>query len=60
LPGDAARDWKATLPLPKASLIGFTLVLRIIHPLENGKPLRFANTEQNLHALCWFRLGVLL
>jgi hypothetical protein len=59
LPGDAARDWKATLPLPQASLTGLTLGLRVIHPLPNGKPLHFANADQNRHAPGWLSLGAL-
>jgi hypothetical protein len=59
LPGNAARDWKATLPLPEASITGLTLALRVIHPLANGKPLRFANAEQDRHAPGWLSLGVL-
>jgi hypothetical protein len=59
LPGDAARDWKATLPLPEARVTGHTLALRVIHPLANGKPLRFANAEQDRHAPGWLSLGVL-
>jgi hypothetical protein len=59
VPGNAARDWKATLPLPEASITGLTLALRVIHPLANGKPLRFANAEQDRHARGWLSLGVL-
>mgnify|MGYP000585505689 CR=1 FL=1 len=59
LPGDAARDWKATLPLREASVTGLNLALRVIHPLANGKPLCFANAEQDRHAPGWLSLGVL-
>ena len=59
LPGDATRDWKATIPLPQADAAGHTLALRVIHPLANGKPLRFANAEQDRHAPGWISLGVL-
>jgi hypothetical protein len=59
LPGDAARDWKATLPLHEARVTGHTLALRVIHPLANGKPLRFANAGQDRHAPGWLSLGVL-
>jgi hypothetical protein len=59
LPGDAARDWKASLPIPEARVTGLTLALRVIHPLAHGKPLRFANVEQDRHAPGWLSLGVL-
>jgi hypothetical protein len=59
LPGDATRDWKAMLPLPEASVAVLTLALRVIHPLANGKPLRFANADQDRHAPGWLSLGVL-
>lgn len=59
LPGDAARGWKASLNLPQTSLADLTLALRVIHPLANGKPLRFANAEQDRHAPGWLSLGTL-
>ncbi len=59
LPGDADRNWKASLPLPEASVTGLTLALRVIHPLANGKPLRFANAEQDRQAPGWLSLGPL-
>lgn len=57
LPGDDAREWKASLNVPKKPLAGLTLGLRVIHPLPNGKPLRFANAEQDRHAPGWLSLG---
>jgi hypothetical protein len=59
LPGDAAREWQAALNLPPESLAGRTLALRVIHPLPHGKPLRFANAEQDRHAPGWLSLGTL-
>jgi hypothetical protein len=59
LPGDADRNWKASLPLPEASVTGLTLARRVIHPLANGKPLRFASAEQERHAPGWLSLDVL-
>lgn len=56
LPGDDAREWKASLKLPQVALSGLTLALRVLHPLANGKPLRFANAEQNQHAPGWLSL----
>jgi hypothetical protein len=59
LPGDAPREWSAALPLPKQSTGKLTLALRVINPLPNGKPLRFANTGQDRHAPGWLSLGPL-
>ena len=59
LPGDVARDWKASLKLPSTKLTGLTLALRVIHPLPNGKPLRFANAEQDRHARGWLSVGTI-
>lgn len=57
LPGEEARNWNVTLPLPEAHVEGLTLALRVIHPLANGKPLRFANAEQDRDARGWLSLG---
>lgn len=59
LPGDAPREWNATLNLPKKPTAKLTLALRVINPLANGKPLRFANAEQDRHAPGWLSLGPL-
>lgn len=59
LPGDEAREWKATVTQPQDSVADLTLALRVIHPLPNGKPLRFANAEQDRHAAGWLSLGTL-
>ncbi len=58
LPGDPPRAWKTTLTLPE-SRSGQTLALRVIHPLPNGKPLRFANADQDRHLPGWLSLGSL-
>jgi Domain of unknown function (DUF4832) len=59
LPGDAPREWNATLNLPKQLTAKLALALRVINPLANGKPLRFANTEQDRHAPGWLSVGQL-
>ena len=58
LPGDPPRDWKSSLSC-KQRRTGQTLVLRVIHPLPNGKPLRFANADQDRHLPGWLSLGPL-
>ncbi len=59
MPGDDAREWKAALVLQKETIAGLTIGLRVINPLPNGKPLRFANAEQDRHASGWLSLGKL-
>lgn len=58
LPEDDARIWSATVEPPAGVQInGRVLALRVINPLSNGKPLRFANTEQDQHAAGWLTLA---
>ncbi|MDB6175704.1 MAG: hypothetical protein JWL59_5015 [Chthoniobacteraceae bacterium] len=58
-PGNAPREWNATLNLPEKPAAQLTLALRIINPLPGGKPLRFANAEQERDAPGWLSLGPL-
>ena len=59
LPDAPARVWRTTLTLPPASgnENNCILALRVVHPLPNGKPLRFANADQDRHAPGWLSLG---
>ena len=41
------------------ALAGLTLGLRVINPLPNGKPLRFANAEQDRPTPGWLSVGTL-
>lgn len=64
-------DWKLTALEPsttpqslKASLLvkdipaqSQALALRAVNPLPNGKPLKFANADQDAHAPGWLSLG---
>ncbi len=59
LPGDAPREWNASLQLPEKPSAKLTLALRVINPLPNGKPLRFANAEQDGRLPGWLSLGPL-
>ena len=58
LPGDPPRVWQTTMDRDE-SCQGQILALRVIHPLPNGKPLRFANADQDRHLPGWLSLGVL-
>lgn len=56
LPGET-RTWSAQVsPLPTVAKETFVAV-RVINPLPNGKPLRFANRNQDQHAVGWLTLG---
>ena len=57
LPGADARDWQTKIALGAKARAGATLALRVINPLANGKPLRFANATQDQHAAGWLTLG---
>ena len=59
LPGDAPRQWNATLKLVKKPAAKLTLAMRVRNPLPNGKPLRFANAEQDRPAPGWLSVGQL-
>lgn len=37
----------------------YTVLMRVVHPLEGGKPLRFANAEQNQTKPGWLTLGTI-
>jgi hypothetical protein len=56
LPGDPPRIWNEQLPLDVKSG-RYKLVLRIPNPLPNGRPVRFANREQDTDAAGWLTLG---
>lgn len=56
-PGDAPRTWSTQLDLDGPDLTGQILALRVINPLANGKPLRFANADQDRHLSGWLSLA---
>ncbi|MCO8124073.1 DUF4832 domain-containing protein [Stieleria sp. TO1_6] len=56
LPDNAPHELKASLTT--TGLSGdYTVLLRVVHPLTNGKPLRFANAEQDQTQPGWITLG---
>lgn len=56
LPGEPPREWTVTLDAI-SKYEGQILGLRVINPLPNGKPLRFANDDQDRHLIGWLSLG---
>jgi hypothetical protein len=57
LPGDGARAWTDTLDVTGVKAGRYTLAVRVPNPLPTGKPLRFANSTQDVDAPGWLSLG---
>ena len=57
LPGDSARRWQITVDLGKLGGEGGIVAVRVVNPMPNGKPLRFANADQDRHAAGWLSVG---
>lgn len=58
-PGDPPREWRARLDAGEGEVARQILALRVVNPLANGKPLRFANADQDRHAPGWLSLGLI-
>lgn len=56
LPGDPPRVWQERLAVD-ATPGRYKLALRVANPLPGGKPLRFANREQDADSPGWLTLG---
>ncbi len=59
LPGEPARVWQHHLPTGAWATRGTRLVVRVPNPMPGGRPLRFANQEQDRHLEGWLTLGTL-
>jgi hypothetical protein len=57
LPGDAARKWEFSLSTKDLPAGTHSLAIRVSNPLPNGRPLRFANKDQDRHAAGWLTVG---
>lgn len=57
LPGDKPRVWTDTLDVKGMKAGAYTLAVRVPNSLQAGKPLRFANTTQDVSAPGWLSLG---
>ena len=57
LPGDPARVWEAVIDVGELARQPCTLAVRAINPLSGGKPLKFANADQDRNAKGWLSLG---
>lgn len=56
LPGDEPRHWQQKLDLVKVKPGKYTLAVRVLNPLKNGPPLRFANATQDADMTGWLSL----
>ena len=58
LPSESAHELKTTIDTGK--LHGdFSVLIRVVHPLAGGKPLRFANADQDSVKPGWLTLGTI-
>ncbi len=57
LPAATNTTWSCTQPNHGLAAGQYRLLLRVQNPLENGVPLRFANTTQDADLLGWLTLG---
>jgi hypothetical protein len=59
MPGEPATVLEAALSQPEVDAGEYELLLRATNPLPGGKPLRFANAEQDRDKAGWLTLGTL-
>jgi hypothetical protein len=57
LPGDQPRRWQTTVDLGALDSGTATVAVRVPNPMPNGKPLRFANADQDRDAAGWLSVG---
>jgi hypothetical protein len=50
-------EFTTTLAHPDVPNGNYTLVMRVVDPLNNGRPLRFANRAQDATLAGWLTLG---
>jgi hypothetical protein len=57
LPGESARIWSADVDVSGLKDQRLVLAVRVVNPLPGGKPLRFANAEQDRDVNGWLSVG---
>jgi hypothetical protein len=57
LPGESPRVWQLLLKTSEIPNSSDLLAFRVVNPLSNGMPLRFANSTERQQASGWFRIG---
>lgn len=60
LPGEPARRWRQRLNPATLPPGPYQVLLRVRNPLPSGRPLRFANQEQDRHLAGWLSLGTVI
>jgi hypothetical protein len=59
IPGEMTAAWRHEGSVAALSAGTYHLILRVVNPLTNGLPLRFANTTQDQHLPGWLSLAEL-
>jgi hypothetical protein len=59
LPSDQPHSMKASVSLPTLPSGSYAVAIRIVQPLAGGKPVRFANADQDRHLAGWLTLATI-
>jgi hypothetical protein len=57
LPDDAGRRWEYLADTRQLAAGDCPLLLHVPNPMPNGRPVRFANRQQDQHLPGWLTLG---
>jgi hypothetical protein len=57
LPSESAQSLVGQLDISSLKTGKYTILMRVVNPLANGKPLRFANQTQDAHKAGYLSLG---
>ncbi len=57
LPNTPPRRWQTTVDLVAFGTDSAIVAVRVVNPMPNGKPLRFANADQDRDAPGWLSVG---
>jgi hypothetical protein len=57
LPDDAGRRWEYLADTRQLAAGDYRLLLHVPNPMPNGRPVRFANRQQDQHLPGWLTLG---
>jgi hypothetical protein len=57
LPGDRSRRWQTTVDLSSIVSDKMIVAIRVVNPMPHGKPLRFANADQDRDAAGWLSVA---
>ncbi len=57
IPGESSTPWRFQSTVGAIQSGSYYLLMRVVNPLTNGTPLRFANKTQDQHLSGWLTLG---